>query len=298
MLEAWRAAGAASPRLVVVPKEGALSDAAQSLLAASDVLSYPVHALASFGIEAWFATLAWGVTQVVLVAGANTPQASLRALRDEIAVALAILAELGEPPNRIVLIEGVQTFAPAPTASIGSIAGPLALESKRTTLYAALDHLAKSKTLSGAPTRLPDRASIGIVAVSNERCTLCFACVNLCPTHALSSGADSRAELRVTESRCVQCVLCERGCPERAIQLIPQITLARAVREESSVLCADEPFKCTRCGTPFISRRALMRSMELVKEHPLIQQEGIERLKLCMACRADATMRDVVADER
>jgi len=40
-----------------------------------------------------------------------------------------------------------------------------------------------------------------------------------------------------------------------------------------------------------------MRSMELVKEHPLIQQEGIERLKLCMPCRADATMRDTMPDQ-
>lgn len=63
------------------------------------------------------------------------------------------------------------------------------------------------------------------------------------------------------------------------------------------MLCADEPFKCIRCGTPFMSRRTLMRSMELVKEHPLIQQEGIERLKLCMPCRADATMRDAMPNQ-
>ena len=37
-----------------------------------------------------------------------------------------------------------------------------------------------------------------------------------------------------------------------------------------------------------------MRSMELVKDHPLIQQEGLERLKLCMACRAHATMHDAL----
>jgi hypothetical protein len=39
-----------------------------------------------------------------------------------------------------------------------------------------------------------------------------------------------------------------------------------------------------------------MRSMELVKDHPLIQQEGIERLKLCMTCRAEATMIDAEPD--
>jgi ferredoxin len=298
MLEAWRATGAASPRLVVVTEEGASSETAQSLSAAPDALSYPVHALASFGIEGWFAALAWGAAQVVLAAGANTPQASLRALHDEIAVAHAVLTDLGEPPSRIVLIEGVQTLPRAPTTSIGNSAGPRTLGSKRSTLYAALDYLAENKTVSDVPMRLPDGASIGAVEVSEERCTLCFACVNLCPTYALSNGSDAQPELRFTESRCVQCGLCERGCPERAIQLIPQITLARAVREKSRVLFADESFKCLRCGTPFISRRTLMRSMELVKEHPLIQQEGIERLKLCMPCRADATMREAMPDQR
>jgi len=298
MLEAWRVTGAAAPRLVVISAEGAPSSATQSLLDAPDALSHSVHALASFGIEAWFATLAWGATQVVLVAGAHTPQASLHALRDEIAMAHAVLAELGEPLSRIVLIEGAYTLLPAPAASIGTVVGTLTLESKRSTLFAALDHLAQSKTPSNVPVRLPKRSSIGAVVVSKERCTLCFACVNLCPTYALSNGGDALPELRFTESRCVQCGLCERGCPEQAVQLIPQITLARTAREELKVLFTDEPFKCIRCGTPFISQRTLMRSMELVKEHPLIQQEGIERLKLCMPCRADATMRDAMPDQR
>ncbi len=262
MLEAWRAAGASAPRLVVVSAEGAPSSATQSLLARPTCcrirfMRWPPSG-SRHGSRPWLGALPKSCSSPVR----HTPQASLHALRDEIAMAHAVLAELGEPPSRIVLIEGAQTLSPAPPTSIGTIAGPLTAESKRSTLYAALDHLAQSKTPSNVPVRLPERSSIGAVAVSKERCTLCFACVNLCPTYALSNGSDALPELRFTESRCVQCGLCERGCPEHAIQLIPQITLAREVREESRVLFADEPFKCIRCGTPFISRRTLMRSME------------------------------------
>ena len=94
----------------------------------------------------------------------------------------------------------------------------------------------------------------------------------------------------------MQCGLCEHGCPERAIGLIAQIQAQHAVREESRVLCTDEPFTCVQCGAPFISKRMLLRSMEMMKDHPLLQQEGIERLKLCLPCRAQATMQDAMSD--
>ncbi len=88
----------------------------------------------------------------------------------------------------------------------------------------------------------------------------------------------------------------EHGCPEHAISLLPRFNLDRAARKEPRVLCSDQPFKCIRCGAPFISKRMLARSMEMMKDHPLLQQEGIERLRLCMVCRAQATMQDTMSN--
>ena len=86
--------------------------------------------------------------------------------------------------------------------------------------------------------------------------------------------------------------LVRAGVPRTCDSTGPAHHFFRTERKEVNVLCSDEPFLCIDCGTPFISRRTLMRSMELVKEHPMIQEEGIERLKLCMPCRAHATMRN------
>lgn len=292
MLSAWLATGASPPKLIIfVPAKPTVDEAASPAIP-SDCLPYPIPALAASGIEMWFAALAWGAAQIVLVSNATTARASLRALKGELLVASAILSALGEPLERVVLAENAQTAPAPPPGKVREVAGALTQESKRSTLYASLDHLSRSAPQSSQPVRLPPGASLGAVEVSQERCTVCLACVNLCPTQALTS-VDGIPELRFTESRCVQCGLCEHGCPEHAISLLPQINLNRAAREEPRVLCTDKLFECVRCGAPFISKRMLARSMEMMKNHPLIEQEGVETLKLCMACRAQATMRDV-----
>jgi ferredoxin len=296
MLGAWFSTGASHPRLIVFVASGSTVDDETAFSISAVCLPYSVPALATFGIEMWFAALAWGAAQIVLVPNSTTAQASLNALNEELLVARAILSALGEAPDRIVLAESTQTVPAPPPGKRSAIAGALSKESKRSTLYAALDHLSQSGTRSNQTVRLPLRASLGSVEVNQDLCTVCFACVNLCPTHALTSADSSTPELRLTESRCVQCGLCEHGCPERAISLVPQINLDRAERESPRVLCVDQSFQCVRCGAPFISKRMLARSMELMKDHPLLQQEGIERLKLCMTCRAQATMLDVMPD--
>lgn len=295
MLNAWRATGADPPQLVVWPVGDQRAETREPPFSSPGSLPFPVHALASFGIEAWFAALAWGAGQIVLAPGSATEPASLRAVNEELLVAHTILAALGEVPDRIVRADNAKAI-PGPTPErMGAIAGTLSRESKRSTLYAALDHLSQMGAHPNQPIPLPPGASLGAVEVNQDRCTVCFACVNLCPTHALTSAEGSLPELRFTESRCVQCGLCEHGCPERAISLVPQFEIRRSAREEFRALCADESFNCTKCGTPFISKRMLTRSMEMMKDHPLLKQEGIDRLKLCMACRADATMREMTA---
>jgi DNA-directed RNA polymerase subunit RPC12/RpoP len=49
-------------------------------------------------------------------------------------------------------------------------------------------------------------------------------------------------------------------------------------------------FRCIDCGMPFISRRLLASSLERLKDHPVLEDQGIERLKLCPACRRRVTM--------
>ena len=294
MLEAWRSSGARAPTLIALPAGERQVDLSKTVAAIPEALPFPVHSLASFGIEAWFAALAWGAARVLLVPTASTSNASVRALREELAIAHAILAALGERPNRIEWVDDLGKAETGPKTAIGIAAAGLPTDRKRATLYAAVDHLSGGRGNQTDVVGLPVGAAFGTVEVDKKKCTLCFACTNLCPTNALTAAAGANPELRFAESRCVQCGICERGCPEKAIGLTPQFRIGRDIREQAHVLCTDEPFACTRCGTPFITRRMLARTLEMMAGDPLVQQEGVERLQMCMACRAHATMQDAM----
>jgi len=290
MLDAWISTGASPPRLIIHVGSETNRTLDSEIARVPDGLPFSTPALAACGIEMWFAGLAWGASQIVLVPDTTTARASIGAFNEELGVAHAILNAIGEPAERIVPADETQRAPSPPSGSIGGIAGALSQESKRATLYAALDHLARAKPRSSQPALLPRGASLGAIEVDQKRCTVCFACVNLCPTDALASVDAPTPELRFKESQCVQCRLCEQGCPEQAISLLPRVHLNRLEREESHVLCADGMFECVRCGSPFISKRLLARSMEMMNDHPMIGRHGVEILKLCMACRARATM--------
>lgn len=55
--------------------------------------------------------------------------------------------------------------------------------------------------------------------VRNEKkCVHCGACINVCPTDALTIDADSR-EVTFNSNRCIACELCVPACPYRAMEI-------------------------------------------------------------------------------
>ena len=54
---------------------------------------------------------------------------------------------------------------------------------------------------------------------SKEKCTACYACLNVCPINCISIQMDSIGVLypKVDEERCVNCNLCIKSCPNNRI---------------------------------------------------------------------------------
>ncbi len=298
MLRAYREAGGTSPVLVIHDGETGqrhLEQCKDSLPAA--VIPLLVEDLGSVGLESWLAALAFGACRVLLLDTPEVPDSVRRELQDQLAVAQVLLVGMGYQATGVGLVRVdtarsldvliVQRGMPALTP-----AGFAGSNEKRTMLYAAIDWLQAQAPQSPASVDLPDAAPFGEVRVDGTACTLCFACVSVCPAAALTTGAD-RPQLRFVEANCVQCGLCEQACPEDAIGLQQRIVLDREVRRRSRTLQEEAPFCCVVCGTPFATRSVIAAMTTRLQGHWMFADErALRRLQMCGDCR----VRDMFAD--
>ncbi|RMF88570.1 MAG: hydrogenase iron-sulfur subunit [Nitrospinota bacterium] len=134
-----------------------------------------------------------------------------------------------------------------------------------------------------------------LAEVDAPGCTLCRSCVNVCPVHAFRFAEESFS-LQLQPIACVACGLCETACPERVITLRHEIYLERDALEYQ-VVAQDEMIPCTRCGKPFINKRALeaveARLLSLDSLLDAFQGKRRHLLRMCPDCRAVAAMFEV-----
>ena len=291
LLDAARSEGNPAPVIVAhVPAARAAIEAAQP---PARTRALQIDALPAFGEELWFEALAEGAAGVAMVRDACATIEEQTLLDRKIAEARILLGASGVSPLRLALVAPdalAETIDAMPRQGGGASERAAAGAAKRPALLAALDALHAASNGAIAPVALAPGMPFGEVALDRAKCTLCFACANLCPAEAFIAEPEPAPRLRFIEARCVQCGLCEAGCPERVITLHPRFMVDAAARGEARVLHEDELFCCTECGTPFISRRLLASCLERLKGHPVLGEEGVERLKMCPACRQRAIM--------
>jgi len=249
-----------------------------------------VHA-ASVGMDFLLGALAYGASQVCVIAPGLGATAYVQALRQQAAFAQAIVSALGYAGNRFAVIEaddaaGLEAalwdLAPAPVVKVPATFN-LAAE-KRGTLDFAFDHLAKHAPAPQEAIALPAGAPYGTLAVDKDNCTLCKACIGACPESALLDAQEAPA-LRFIERNCVQCGLCAATCPEDAIRLVPRLLLG-AQAKAAVTLNEDEPFNCVRCAKPFGTRKMIDRMTGKLGAHSMFAGGGaLRRLQMCADCR-------------
>jgi ferredoxin len=295
LLTAYRHAGGADPAIVF--HNG--TDGRDLLCAAAaSERGLPARALpletwhvAAIGLDLLLPAVAFGATQVVVLAAGSEDREYLEATREQMAIGQAILSALGYSGTHFALIDARDpdalrdSFARlAPAAAPAVPATFLLANDKRTAIEFAVEHLAKHAPDKVDEIRLPAGAPFGEIIIDRDKCTMCMACVGSCPESALMDGVDQPL-LKFLERNCVQCGLCEATCPEDAIELSPRLLLTPTVREPR-VLNQTQPFHCVSCNKPFGTKQMVEAMLGRLAGHSMFSEAGaLRRLQMCADCR-------------
>ena len=296
-LAAYREAGGRAPVLLFHDAEagaGWWSRIADT--APESVIPWPVEEVGSIGMDTWTACIAWGARVVVLVPE-EAPGPVRRELDAQAGVTRTILESMGYAPGLLTLAaDDAALDAALAGAALGAATDPPAtfapIGEKRTDVRLALDHLHEHAKLRPEAVDLPPAAPYGKVDADRDACTLCMACVSVCPASALQAGGDE-PRLSFIEMNCVQCGLCERACPESCITRAPRYLFDREARRRPRTLNEDQPFHCVSCGKVFGATAVVMRMQQRLAGHSMFQAPGaLARLQMCEDCRVKDMFRD------
>lgn len=256
-----------------------------------DLLPLELEEVGSVGMDTWLAALAYGARGVAICVTKNTPRRMLRELEAQVGFARAVLGGMGFPVGLLALVntddaaQAAAAWAAMPPTAPAAAARFVAPEDKRAILRLAIEHLHRHAPAPRKAVDLPAGAPFGDVRVNKAACTLCMACVSVCPAAALSPGGDL-PQLRFTEWNCVQCGLCEKACPEDAIRLQPRLLYDAEQRQQPRVLHEEVPFCCVSCGKPFSTTGLLSKMQRKLEGHWMFQtEEARRRLHMCEDCR-------------
>lgn len=219
-----------------------------------------------------------GYAEVLILADSDTDREAVTA---EVELARAMLIGTHNAPDRVRVIAADELSAAGDNG--GRVSDPVLLvggrrDITRVTVSAMADRI-------DTPIPLPAGAPYGAIEINSDKCTLCLACVSLCPTGALGDHPD-RPEVQFTENACVQCGVCESTCPETAITLVPQLDVSKAALS-ARALHGEEPFECIKCGTPFGVASTINRIIEkLENQHWMYtRSDNVQLIKMCDDCR-------------
>jgi ferredoxin len=291
LADAYRAAGGSAPRLLIHDQTFGAEMIALSARYGqglpANVIPLAVNNAEGVGHAELLAACAVGFAEVSVL---MTPRTDPAVPEAQLAIARAVLEGAGHDPARLRLIApadpGAMETALGADAPAALVSGPiLPLGGRREVTRLAATALARG---APGPLPLPEGAPYGAVLVDAQACTLCLACVSLCPSGALGDHPD-KPLVSFRETACLQCGLCVSACPENAVTMRPQLDTGPTALA-ARILHEEEPFACISCGKPFGVRSTIERiAAKLEGSHPMFTgSNNGDLIRMCDDCRVKA----------
>ncbi|MBW2442546.1 MAG: DUF3306 domain-containing protein [Deltaproteobacteria bacterium] len=259
-----------------------------------EALCFSVDSIEAIGMDTFLATLAFGASHVVVLAGDDVTPAVFDILQTQISHVTKILEGMGLEKEQVQLvrIDGSNQEAPftdlipLPPVHPTRPARFAPADTKRTLILQSVDYLYGQSPGTRPLTALAEGAPFGEIIIDPNSCTLCMACVAVCPAKALHDGGEI-PQIRFLEAHCVQCGLCRRACPENAIHLAPRMIFDSKARSSLRTLIQAETFCCVACGRPFATKAIVDKMVQKLSGHWMYQDDAAkQRLLMCRECRA------------
>ena len=247
----------------------------------ADVIPIEVSTVEGLGHAEMLAALGVGFASVLVMPG---PRSDKEVIGNQIALTRAIAGEAACDILDVAEPDAMETALYDVDATLPSHDTILPLGGRRDVTRLAATALRGDDIVLP----LPDGAPYGKIDIDTEACTLCLACVSLCPAGALGDNPE-KPSVRFQETACLQCGLCASTCPESAITLTPQLDLRKEALTYKT-LNEEEPFECIECGTPFGVRSTIETIIgKLEDKHWMYQGSDNTRLiQMCDNCRVNA----------
>jgi len=245
---------------------------------ADDLIPLGLEHVDRIGHAEIMAAFGAGYAEVLILADNEIDR---RAVAAEVELAQAMLKGTHNSPGRVRVIMAAELCAAGDNA--GRVCEPVLLVGGRRDITRVTASAMAEKIEEPIP--LPAGAPYGAIEINSDKCTLCLACVSLCPTGALGDHPD-RPEVQFTENACVQCGICDSTCPETAIVLKPQLDLSKGALS-ARALHGEDPFECIKCGKPFGVASTINRIVEkLENQHWMYKNsDNVQLIKMCDDCR-------------
>ncbi|UZE92261.1 MAG: 4Fe-4S binding protein [Methanosarcinales archaeon] len=192
------------------------------------------------------------------------------------------------------VIDFAETLGPSPIKREGAVR--LDKTAKRYAILELMQSLSSKTKMVPEAIEKDTEFPFACVAIDPSKCTVCNACVSMCPMDAIVKREN---KINFVYGYCIACGMCEKACPEDALKVEKILDFAKLVDLKEETIAQSELVRCVKCEKAYITKAALDKTIKILQSvgntDEFSVEEQIELVKYCEDCRAVIALEKLLA---